>query len=347
MKKIFLLISFLTLSLNLFSEAVLADTKTRIPVINPGFGFSYTAMVLQPGANNLQYAIYTQPLPITAPHWVQQSVEPDYQYAFDAGLQYTFDTRMDQVKLDWLHLRTEDKASAYATGSASVAPIYYFGPLAQALFRSTADAQVKFDFDSITFIFDRLFNWGRFIQIGPFIGLNATYLKQDIEAAYAGVNSSDDPYSITAFNTSKLYGIGPRLGLDVSGYLLKNFSLNIEMGTSILIGSIASNTHFLSTGVNNPSPVSTSLSEQTLTRIVPEIDSKVGLMYELIFRPGSCISLEAGYKFATYIDGINQIVPTALVLDQLNNGVLAIETSSQTQSNFDLNGPFLKLTCRY
>ena len=56
------------------------------------------------------------------------------------------------------------------------------------------------------------------------------------------------------------------------------------------------------------------------------------------------MQLELGYLFSTYLNGIKQVVPTALVPNAFNQGVIAIETSSQVQSNLDMNGPYLKLT---
>jgi hypothetical protein len=38
------------------------------------FGGSITGLLLQPNANNLQYAVYTTPLPVQAPNWYEQSV---------------------------------------------------------------------------------------------------------------------------------------------------------------------------------------------------------------------------------------------------------------------------------
>ena len=106
-----------------------------------------------------------------------------------------------------------------------------------------------------------------------------------------------------------------------------------------------SNTHFLSFGSGNTTPGYTGLANDlTTTQIVPELEGKLGLHYMRSFNSGSIMQLELGYLFSTYLNGIKQVVPTALVPNAFNQGVIAIETSSQVQSNLDMNGPYLKLT---
>jgi hypothetical protein len=51
--------------------------------------------------------------------------------------------------------------------------------------------------------------------------------------------------------------------------------------------------------------------------------------------------------FSTYINGINQIVPTSLVPDTFSGGIVAVETSGQVQSDLDLNGPYVSLAWKF
>lgn len=66
-----------------------------------------------------------------------------------------------------------------------------------------------------------------------------------------------------------------------------------------------------------------------MLRVVPEVDTKLGISYWFAFHSGSRLEIQSGYMFDVYLSAINQIVPTALVPDQINNGVVAIETSGQ------------------
>ena len=327
------------------------QASSNIPVTDPGFGFSLTGLYLQPDASNLEYAVYTQPVPVSTPNWEQKNISTGYHPAFDLGLEYTLATGVDQVKLDWLHLDSSDKSSGSASGDASIAPWYYFGPPAQAMRGTYASGKAEFDVDNANLVFDHLLNIGRYLQLEPFAGLNAAYLKQDMTDKYTGTHQATggdyEPYSITSYYTSKFVGAGPRIGLDATAYVFHHFGILAEMGASLLLGSMKSDTSFDSYGDGNTTTAHTKLADQSLMRIVPELDSRLGLTYEFDFHSGSSLELEAGYKFAVYFNGINQVFPTALVPDAFQNGVIAIESSEQNQSNLDLNGPYLKLAYRF
>jgi hypothetical protein len=340
------LIKLALFSCSISCGSVLASTvqNTNIPVESIGLGLNVMGLYLQAGANNLQYATYTQPLPAPAPHWnTDGTVKPHFHSAFSVGLQYNFSTRVDQILVDWLHFRSKDSNAISADGSASVAPPYYFGPLAQALFNTSASGNADFDVDNVDFAYAHLFDIGRYLRFEPFAGLNVAYLKEYLDSNYQGNNAGGDRYNISAYNTSKYVGAGPRIGLDTTFYFYKHFGILAQAGASVMAGSMSSNTNFLSQGRDNPTPVRTSLADQTLVKIVVEIESKLGLTYQYAFHSGSSLEVQGGYIFDTYLNGINQVVPTALVADQLNNGVIAIETSAQDQSNLTLNGPYLKV----
>jgi len=320
---------------------------SNIPPTASGFGISLTGLYLQPNASNLEYAVYTSPLPGPAPTWKTINLDPSYQPGFDIGLQYTFSTRADQIKLDWLHLYTSDTDSASASGHTSIAPSYYFGPFAQALFNSNAKNKTKFYVDNANFVYDHLFNLNRYVQLEPFAGIGSAYLKQDLTTTFRGQNATGDAYEHIVENTSKYLGIGPRIGLTTSVFVARHFGIFAELAAAALVGSMQSKTDFTSQGRDNPTAVSTTMADQRVNRVVPEFDSKLGLSYTFMFNSGSSFVIQAGYMFTTFINGINQVVPTALVPDTFDNGVIAIETSDEKQSNLDLNGPFIKLAWRF
>ena len=120
------------------------------------------------------------------------------------------------------------------------------------------------------------------------------------------------------------------------------------MAGSLLLGSMESKTNFYAysaiSGGNN-SGVNTQLANQSQAAVVPEVDSKLGFTYSIpINNAKSTLTMQAGYMFAVYINGINQVVPTSLVPNAFNNGTIAIETDSQESSDLDLNGPYASLT---
>ena len=125
-----------------------------VPPVIPGFGISIATLFLQPDASNLNYAVKTEPLPVPAPSWTQELIDTSFHPAIDVGLQYIFSNQVDQIKIDWLYLNTDNTASDSATGTTSITPPYYFGPGAQALSGSSASSSVQFNVNNVNLIFE-------------------------------------------------------------------------------------------------------------------------------------------------------------------------------------------------
>ena len=326
--------------------AAYAGVESNIPPAPARYGISVAGLFLMPGAGNLQYATYTEPLPAPVPTWKSKIVDPNFSPGFELGFLYTLASKKDQIKVDWLYLNTSDTDSGNASGSASIAPPYYFGPTAQDLFRSSAVGSARFNINSVNVVFDHIFNVGKRWQVTPYAGVKYAHLKQSLQANYQGFNQAvgGDHYDITAYNTSTYDGAGPRLGIDTTFYAARDFGVFIGMGASIMAGSVRSKTNFTAQGRDNTTPAKSSMANQSVVKVVPEIDSKLGMVYQFNFKSGESLAIEAGYLFAVYIDGITQVMPTALVPGQINNGVVAVETSEQDERNMDINGPYLKVS---
>lgn len=321
------------------------DTSNTIPASISGFTVSLTGLALQPGANNLDYAVYTNPLPVPAPNWTQKLIEPKYKAAFDLNLKYTLADTVDSVSLDWLHVNNSESASVTSDGTnSSAAPPWAFGPEAQ-FGGLSANGTAKFNIDNGNILFSHLINIGSHIQIEPFVGINAAELKEDLTSTYTGIdpNHSNTPYSITSYEDSKFTGLGPHAGFDGTYFITDHFGITTEMAGSLLVGTMKSTTNFDASGYSNPTEVHTALADQSRTQIVPELNAKLGVTYLIPFKSGSDLSIQAGYMFMTYINGINQVVPTQSVADSFNTGVVALDTSENQESDLYLNGPYVTL----
>lgn len=346
--------TFLLGLLSVFSISVCAGGATdssMIPARTPGLGASITGLYLQPNANNLEYAVYTVPLPLPAPNWYQQLVKPDYAGAFALGLHYNFADLTHQMKLDWLHFDHSDSASFSATEpNTSVGAPYYYGPAEQFLLNTTANSAVKFNVDQVNLVFGHLVKRFDNIQLEPFVGVSAAYLKEDITNNYAGSDPVFGPYTHRVHTESSLKGFGPRLGLDVSYFVNRHFGVNAEMASSLFIGRLASSTNFTSwTGYTagdlprNNTPANTTLSNKHQTVVVPEIDGKLGLFYTTSLKNNSALTIQAGYMFKDYLNSIYQVLPSSLVPGAWEGGTVAIVSQAHNQSDLSMNGPYVKL----
>lgn len=344
-------LSIMTLALG--CSAVFASTTSVIPTQNPGFSVSITGLYIQPSASNLDYAVFTTPLPLPSPNWKQKIVNPNYSGAFDLGLQYNLMNGNENVKLDWLHFSSDDSAHANSSPYTSVGPVYYYGPAEQFLLDTGANSTVKFNTDDVNLVFGHQVNLSDNIQIEPFVGLSAVYLQEKITNNYWGTDPVYGPYTHAVYGKSTFTGFGPRFGLDGNYYFTKHFAINGNVATDLLAGALKYSTDFTSwtayTGDanHNTTPANTSMARQNLTRIVPKLDAKLALLYKAPFGQCSELTVEAGYMYAVYFNAIQQVLPSTLVPGSWEAGSVAIINQTTQQSNIDLRGPFVKLAWQF
>ena len=349
------LLKLSTITLVLCCPAVHAsDADSVIPQQTPGFALSITGLYLQPSASNLGYAVYTTPLPLPAPNWQQKTVNPGYSGAFDLGLQYNLANGKENVKLDWLHFASKDSAAAGSSPETSVGPSYYYGPAEQFLLNTGANSTVKFNIDNANLVFGHLIDLTNNIQIEPFVGVSAAYLKENITSNYWGTDPVYGPYTHAVDSNSAFTGFGPRIGLDGSYFITNRFAITEGVAGDLLAGNLKYSTDFTSwtayTGdsIHNSTPADTSMANQTLHRIVPEVDAKIAMLYQIPFdKAGSVLTIEAGYKYAVYFNAINQVLPNTLVPGSWEAGSVAIVNQSEQQSNIDLKGPFVSVSWKF
>lgn len=319
------------------------------------FTVSMTGLYLQPSASNLGYAVYTTPLPAPAPNWYQQTVKPNYTDSFDLGLQYALADKSNQVDLDWLHFKSNDSARyAVTEPNTSVGPSYYFGPAEQFLLNTAASSYVKFNVDQINLVLGHVIKLGNSVTIKPVVGLGSALLKEGITNNYSGADPVYGPYTHSVYVNSKFTGIGPRLGLDGAFFVTHHFGVDAAMDGSVLLGRLSTNTNFNSwTGYtggvlpHNNTPTNTTLSSQAQTKMVPEVETKLGLFYNVVRNSGSVFSIHTGYMFSDYVNSISQVLPSSLVPGTWEAGTVAIISQAQTTSDLSLNGPYLKLAWQF
>ena len=323
------------------------DKDMKAPFVGGGI----TGLLLQPSANNLQYAVYTTPLPLPAPNWYPKTVNPEYRASFDLELNYHFADRVDQIALDWLHFNSTSNANFAATiPNTSVGPTYYFGPAEQFLLNTSARSSVKFVVDDVGLVVKHLIVVSKPIQVEPFLGVDFVSLKENITNNYLGADPVYGPYAHSTYIESHYTGFGPRVGLEARYFASAHYGVNTTVAASVLVGGLRSSTNFKSwTGYSgalehNNVPAYTTLSKLNQTVIVPKLDAKIGLFYTMPLSSGANISAEAGYMFTTYINAINQVLPSTLVPGSWEAGSVAtVNHAQQQQSNLSLNGPYLSL----
>jgi hypothetical protein len=354
MKNGFFKLATLTVLLGSSLAQAQSTVNSVIPLQKPGLSLSITGLYLQPSASNLGYSIFTTPLPLPAPNWKQKVVNPGYTGAVDVGLQYNLFSNSDNVKLDWFYLSSKDSASATSVPNTSVGPAYYYGPAEQFLLNTSASSTAKFNVNGGSMVMAHLFNVTNHVQIEPFVGLNVTYLKEDITNNYLGTDPVFGAYRHTVYGKSELIGAGPRLGFDARYYVTNQFAIVAGLAGDFLAGNIKYQTNFNSvtayTGdsIHNSTPVDTSMANENLTRAVPVLGTKLGLEYKVPMNAASSeLSLQAGYDYSVYFNAIHQVLPSTLVPGAWESGTVAIINQVQQQSNFNLQGLYFKAAYKF
>jgi hypothetical protein len=258
------------------------------------------------------------------------------------------------VKLDWLHFNSKNSAAATSSPNTSVGPSYYYGPAEQLLLNTRANSTVKFNVDDGNLVFGHLVNLSENIQLEPFIGVSAVYLKEEITNNYSGSDPVYGPYTHAVYGKSTFTGFGPRIGFDASYFITNHFAITADIAGSLLAGALKYSTDFTSwtayTGdsIHNSTPANTSMANQNLNRIVPKMDAKIAVLDKFPFyKSDTKLTLQAGYMYAAYLNAINQVLPTTLVPASWEAGSVAIINQTQQQSNIDLRGLFASLSWKF
>lgn len=325
-------------------------------------------LYLQPTNNDLKYAVFifnTQPY---SQDWAYQVLNPPYAPAFELGADYSFYNSPYNASIDWLHLNTSTSASKQADPAVTlgtvefVAPPYDVGPAVFGI--KHVSSTVKIDFDNIALQVGRLFTFDEgALQARLFSGINILNLNQTVTTTFSDFPGAlpttltyglapDPTYSFQTKNTSKYLGVGPDLGLQARYHMKHGFSVVTQAQGMLTVGTIRASDHFTSTS-QRLSEVGIPVSKQwvdapTMTQVVPAFDAKLGLAYQWSSKTLSNLTIEFGYRVASYINAISNVIPATLVqagdsaaTPEFATGTMAIQSTDTRQSTLNLNGPYL------
>jgi len=179
-------------------------------------------------------------------------------------------------------------------------------------------------------------------------------LKENISNNYFGTDPVYGPYTHAVYINSKFMGLGPRLGVDSSYFITNHFAIIAGIAGDLLAGKVDYSTNFTSwtayTGDlnHNTTPANTSMANENQYRIVPELDAKLAVRYQVAFENSkSELTLQAGYLYAVYLNAIQEVLPSTLVPGSWEAGSVAIINQTQQQSNIDLRGPFISASWKF
>lgn len=366
-RKSFLSIGFASF---LFSSSMIyAATATNSEpayVTNKSF-FYIDWLYIKPTSDNLKYATFVAGAQPFYQNWHYQAINPDYHSTFDLGFNYALPCSFYSAAVDWTHLNSTDSSSKQASNNTDlntvefVAPPFEMSPPVFGIKR--VDAKVNFNFDNILLNFTKLIAFNPNVQMRLFGGIDVLTLKQTMTTTFSDQAGSpgtpysyalppDPLFSFALKNYSNYTGAGPDVGLNVQYETDSHFGILGQFLGSVTAGTIKTKDGFTSTSTRLTAlGIGTShqeISAPNATQIVFGVDGKLGVFYHYIATHFADLTIQAGYRMATYINAISTVNPNTLVqpgtvvfTPEFSTGTMAIVSTDARSRPFSFNGPFL------
>ncbi|MDR3492410.1 MAG: Lpg1974 family pore-forming outer membrane protein [Gammaproteobacteria bacterium] len=331
--------------------------------------FFASLLYIQPYSNNLQYATFVSGTQPYYQSWHYQSIQPSYHPAFELGFNYAITHTPYSAGINWLHLNSNDSSSKQASRNTDLTTVEFVGPpyeMSPPVFGiKHVDSKVNFDYNNVLLNGSKLVDFDSHIQARFFGGINVLKLNQTVTTTfsdYAGCPATpysyplppDPSFSFQTENLSKYFGAGPDLGVSVHYKIKSGFGLMGDFLGMISAGTIQAQDNFTSTSARLTTlGIGTSHQQITTpntTQVVLGADAKLGIFYNYQGTTIPDLTIELGYRLATYANAISTINPNTLVqpgtvvtTPEFSTGTMAIVSTDARTRPFSFNGPFLNI----
>jgi len=347
-----------------------------VPNLAQAIQFHAGLLYLRPSADNLGWAVltteknFTSPVPIATPFWTIEALNPDYQPGLEIGAGYALGNSGKDVQVEWQHLRTSTSESAGITQSDGqwISPFCQTGPPTADSYDQiyehagvnnllTAEAQVKFAYDSVNFDFGQYVNVGS-LTMRMFAGVSYANLKEQLLSAFFGEPPApgtpfpdDVRIRIGLNNTSKFIGVGPRLGIDSSLITRHGFTFTGQLAGALLIGRTQPAEYMFSGTSPELAEFGIAVNREiinsdTFTHVVYAANARLGGGYTRQLRSGAQLTVEGGYLAALYVNPFSGYETNHNIL-ALQIGSLSTGSMRHTLSNFSLDGMYLNVALNW
>lgn len=264
-----------------------------------------------------------------------KSVKPNYNWGWKLDLMYNFEGNGRDAQLTWTHYNHHDSSSTtdldgtflLGTGFAILPPW------------EAAEGHTKADYDAVDLMFGQKMDFADKVMVRLSGGVRYVDLRnKDSGDYFLGDFIDGDGNTFVEeeiIYKSQFQGLGPRAAVNTKVQLGGGFSVVGSFGTSLLIGSqkASLNDHidiliedvlFIEANAN--------AKKTTSTRVVPELDMRLGVNYTYAFNPDTAFGVELGWEAVNYFN----VKDTSLV------GYFDTVSGAE-ETDFGLQGPYLRL----
>ncbi|MCW8387276.1 Lpg1974 family pore-forming outer membrane protein [Fluoribacter dumoffii] len=306
----------------------MANAGTMGPVCNPdnvtvpcpcnAWEIGISALYLQPTTNSPLLNPTILSLNGGSYHGLKSKSAWDWGFLLQGG--YHFNTGND-LNLNWLHFN----------GNSSKNFVVSF-PVSTEIPDITNTAHLKYDtdVDVVNLELAQSSDFGRKTNIRFYGG--GQYVNSEIKRTERNYEKTRFTPTDTLFQYStthtKFQGAGPRVGIDMTHKLNYGFSLFAQSATALLLGERKAKL----SGANLSGLASTSFSAYAKrSRIIPELEAKLGLNYQWMTPNNGTFSLMGGWMWQHYLNMF--LMPP---------GGRTNLSPVVTQNDFAMDGPFIK-----
>jgi hypothetical protein len=276
------------------AAAVPAESLVRVPETKPGISASAEVVYLRPSRSNLDFVI-RDPDNDLLPEGRVGEVEPDYGWGGRFGLSYDFGSGTD-ISARVLWIKTHDSESAARPAGGALWGTWLH-PNAVIDDDDVTSAKAGYDFEH--YVVD--LGVGQWVDIGKHLGLRIdaglryANMAQDIDITYR-----QDPLGrrVDIANENDFSGWGGRIGLGLDWRVGWGFNVFSSVAGSVLVGDF----DLELSEVDNGTITRANIDETIHTRVVPVIETQVGIGYTYRLRNGWSIGARAGYEWQNWFN---------------------------------------------
>ncbi|MEE9451810.1 MAG: Lpg1974 family pore-forming outer membrane protein [Gammaproteobacteria bacterium] len=217
------------------------------------------------------------------------------------------------VKIDWTHLIGKNITGNFElTDRPDSAPNDFLS------------TKGKYKFDAVNLELGQTLYASERTSYRIFGGVQLARIGTDSSVTYNTFTRNNDgdfapnePVALESYKSS-VFAVGPRLGAQGKVGLIDNFSITGTIAASLLVGDLKHE-------VTTPTSATETTTVKTTERaIIPALETRVGLLYDLPSFDGNDVSVELGYQAASYSNAIKSNI-------------------SGTRENFAYQGPYLSV----
>ncbi len=332
-------ISLVLLGLGLVSGAAYAGTVDTAPMPTSNdinvtapdqsgmWSFGATAVYMQAANKAFAYAdnaTSTLTGTTTDSTSTQSTVDQGYNLWFGVDATYAFPGNGRDVTLAYEGFHGKDSNGVEGNLNSPFSAASY----------DSAKGKTQTNYDAGDLVFGQKLDVGERIRLHPFMGVRYAHIDTQDSASYEGTQIGGNPKTEHAQIENSFNGIGPRLGSDAEVKLGQGFSVRGRLGMSALMGSqsIDNSYSIVKYNADKTAVISThneTLADQSETRIIPEIDARLGLHYTYDFASNMAMGVEAGWQATNYFN----------VISDQTSGTGHYDNTS----NFGLQGPYARV----